>query len=279
MMMSMFSSFDALFAESFFGGKMGVGFSSSPAPSKKETGVSFFKRGDVEEVSMKKKKEENTQSKIPPQQQQKKQRNPRFAVELDGAETWIPNPVKDDKKIRASSMWNCFDSMLCKLPFACLKIALSISFFSLAAPNVEIGNAYVTVPAIAAAIGVYMFDRSHSKPKGNSGGFTASLERIMSKAKEGAKATSMPKMAPQLDGLHSFETLLKGLLKRYDTNGDGKLSRKELQVALQCLGFKHCGWKARKAMRHADTNGDGFINDDEMDELLKYCKQWGYKFH
>ncbi|GFS46603.1 hypothetical protein Acr_00g0103270 [Actinidia rufa] len=37
------------------------------------------------------------------------------------------------------------------------------------------------------------------------------------------------------------EDQLKGLLKRYDTNGDGRLSKKELKVAFRNLGLKHSG--------------------------------------
>ncbi|XAR61875.1 hypothetical protein NMG60_11016416 [Bertholletia excelsa] len=71
------------------------------------------------------------------------------------------------------------------------------------------------------------------------------------------------------------EEQLKGLLKRYDTNGDGRLSKKELKVAFHDFGLRFCGWKARQALCHADADGDGYISDEEWDELVKYAsKKW-----
>ena len=72
------------------------------------------------------------------------------------------------------------------------------------------------------------------------------------------------------------EDQLKGLLKRFDTNGDGKLSKKELKVAFRKLGLKHSGWRARCALKHADANGDGFISEEEMNQLVKYASKWGF---
>lgn len=73
------------------------------------------------------------------------------------------------------------------------------------------------------------------------------------------------------------EEQIKGLLKRYDTNGDGRLSRKELEVAFRRLGLNFIGWKAKRALRHADANGDGYISEDELSELVKYATKWGFK--
>ncbi|KAH7846094.1 hypothetical protein Vadar_009735 [Vaccinium darrowii] len=72
------------------------------------------------------------------------------------------------------------------------------------------------------------------------------------------------------------EDQLKGLLKRYDANGDGQLSRKELKQAFHNLGLKHSGWRANRAFQHADANGDGFITEDELNQLVKYASKWGF---
>ncbi|KAJ9567639.1 hypothetical protein OSB04_003605 [Centaurea solstitialis] len=68
---------------------------------------------------------------------------------------------------------------------------------------------------------------------------------------------------------------LKGVLKTFDKNGDGKLSRKELKVGLKSLGLRFAGFRAWRAVRRADANGDGQIGDEEMDELAKYVSKWG----
>ncbi|KAG5543455.1 hypothetical protein RHGRI_016251 [Rhododendron griersonianum] len=73
------------------------------------------------------------------------------------------------------------------------------------------------------------------------------------------------------------EEQLKDLLKRYDKNGDGRLSRKELREAFRSLGLNFSGWRAWRALRHADENGDGYISEEEMEELVKYAtKKWGF---
>ncbi|KAK3029433.1 hypothetical protein RJ639_037718 [Escallonia herrerae] len=70
---------------------------------------------------------------------------------------------------------------------------------------------------------------------------------------------------------------LRGLLKRFDTDGNGKLSKDELKVAFQSLGLRLSGWRAGRAVRRTDADGDGQISEDEMLELVKYCTtKWGF---
>ncbi|KAJ9166226.1 hypothetical protein P3X46_021007 [Hevea brasiliensis] len=72
---------------------------------------------------------------------------------------------------------------------------------------------------------------------------------------------------------------LKGLLKRYDTNKDGKLSKDELKAAFKSLGSRIPGWRAWWAIHHADANDDGYISEDEMEELVKYAMKLGFQMH
>ncbi|KAF9667259.1 hypothetical protein SADUNF_Sadunf15G0003900 [Salix dunnii] len=62
----------------------------------------------------------------------------------------------------------------------------------------------VTVPAVVAAAAIYFVDQSHSKPQEMGGRMRASSENMVEKV----KASEMPKLAPQLDGLNCFETLI-----------------------------------------------------------------------
>ncbi|KAM7514213.1 hypothetical protein LguiA_003796 [Lonicera macranthoides] len=85
--------------------------------------------------------------------------------------------------------------------------------------------------------------------------------------------TPIPKRRANYD---LSEDQLKGLLKRYDTNGDGKLSKEELSVAFRQLGLRFSWWRAGRAIHHADANDDGYISEDELHELVKYAKKWGF---
>lgn len=72
------------------------------------------------------------------------------------------------------------------------------------------------------------------------------------------------------------EEQLMGLLRRYDTDGDGRLSRQELRDAFDSLGSTFPAWRAWRALRHADANRDGCINEDELGELVAYVIKRGY---
>lgn len=71
------------------------------------------------------------------------------------------------------------------------------------------------------------------------------------------------------------ENHLKGIFRAFDTDGDGKLSRKELKVGLKSLGLRFTSIRAWRAIRHVDANGDGLIGEDELDELTIYASKWG----
>ncbi|KAK4713485.1 hypothetical protein R3W88_019392 [Solanum pinnatisectum] len=75
------------------------------------------------------------------------------------------------------------------------------------------------------------------------------------------------------------EEQLKEILKKYDKNGDGKISKQELKLAFKEMGLNFCRWRAGKAIRHADINKDGYINEEEMSELVKYASKWGINIY
>ncbi|GJS03442.1 EF-hand domain pair containing protein [Tanacetum coccineum] len=68
---------------------------------------------------------------------------------------------------------------------------------------------------------------------------------------------------------------IKGLVRRFDTNRDGKISKRELRVGLKSLGLRFAFFRSRHAVRYADTNGDGVISEDEINEVARYVSKWG----
>ncbi|PRQ60576.1 hypothetical protein RchiOBHm_Chr1g0382821 [Rosa chinensis] len=64
------------------------------------------------------------------------------------------------------------------------------------------------VAGLAAGAGIYFLDRNHYKQKEIRGGIRTSIENFMTQAKVEVSNTQMPKLAPQFDGLDSFETLV-----------------------------------------------------------------------
>jgi Ca2+-binding EF-hand superfamily protein len=82
--------------------------------------------------------------------------------------------------------------------------------------------------------------------------------------------TSVPKKIPPT------EEVLRDIFKKYDANGDGRLSKAELTDAFRHLGSRMPGWRASRGIHHADVNGDGFVSEEELSELVKYAKKHGY---
>ncbi|KAF3961269.1 hypothetical protein CMV_014094 [Castanea mollissima] len=72
------------------------------------------------------------------------------------------------------------------------------------------------------------------------------------------------------------EKQLRDTFQKYDRNGDGLLSRAELENAFKSLGSHMPNWRARRALNHADANGDKFISLEELDEVVKYAAKHGY---
>ncbi|KAL0017370.1 hypothetical protein SO802_004439 [Lithocarpus litseifolius] len=72
------------------------------------------------------------------------------------------------------------------------------------------------------------------------------------------------------------EDQLRQIFKKYDTNNDNLLSREELKKAFNYLGSVIPGIRANRGLHHADANKDGFVNEREMDELVKYAVRAGF---
>ncbi|KAK9220174.1 hypothetical protein WN943_008822 [Citrus x changshan-huyou] len=85
----------------------------------------------------------------------------------------------------------------------------------------------------------------------------------------------MPLWVPKGMGLTPEEEQVKRYLKRYATDDkDGKLRWNELKVALKDLGLHFSGFRAKRAVHYADVNGDGCVDEEEMNDLVKYTVKW-----
>ncbi|KAL0017368.1 hypothetical protein SO802_004437 [Lithocarpus litseifolius] len=72
------------------------------------------------------------------------------------------------------------------------------------------------------------------------------------------------------------EDPLREVFKKYDTNNDNLLSKEELKKAFEYLGSIIPGFRANRGLHHADANRDGYVNEGEMDELIKYAVRVGF---
>ncbi|GAB4850833.1 hypothetical protein Ancab_030133 [Ancistrocladus abbreviatus] len=80
-----------------------------------------------------------------------------------------------------------------------------------------------------------------------------------------------PKPAPLPE-----EELKRALMKEFDTNKDGRLSKEELAAFFKKHGSLIPGWRASRAMHRADGDGDGSIDEHEMKELINCVRKWGF---
>lgn len=71
---------------------------------------------------------------------------------------------------------------------------------------------------------------------------------------------------------------LKKWLKKFDRDGDGRISVKELQEAIHATGGWLCYWKAKRIVKAVDANSNGYIDDDEISKLVVFAqKQFGFR--
>lgn len=70
----------------------------------------------------------------------------------------------------------------------------------------------------------------------------------------------------------------KKWLMSFDSDKDGRISRKELRAAVRSCGARFFT-KSGRGMKEADTDGDGFIQEHEIDSLLNFAQNnMGIKF-
>ncbi|CAB4266378.1 unnamed protein product [Prunus armeniaca] len=70
---------------------------------------------------------------------------------------------------------------------------------------------------------------------------------------------------------------IRNVFKRHDKNGDGQLSKNELDAAFKELGSIWPPARAWFGQRYADEDGDGFISiDKELSKLVQYALELKY---
>ncbi|RCV14004.1 hypothetical protein SETIT_2G392400v2 [Setaria italica] len=65
----------------------------------------------------------------------------------------------------------------------------------------------------------------------------------------------------------------KRWLKQFDTDRDGRISRKELREAIRRRGAWFSGLRALFAIRSADRNHNGFVDDSEIEGLIQFAER------
>lgn len=70
----------------------------------------------------------------------------------------------------------------------------------------------------------------------------------------------------------------KKWLKKFDANGDGRISAEELREAIRAKGCWFAKAKANRVLNAVDTNSNGFIDDNEINKLVVFAaRQLGFK--
>ncbi|OWM80732.1 hypothetical protein CDL15_Pgr006762 [Punica granatum] len=70
--------------------------------------------------------------------------------------------------------------------------------------------------------------------------------------------------------------IIKDHFRKFDQNGDGKLSLRELAMAFDRLGSTAPALRAIFAILKVDENHDGYISGHELDKLVEYVVERGY---
>ncbi|KAJ0038769.1 hypothetical protein Pint_22390 [Pistacia integerrima] len=105
----------------------------------------------------------------------------------------------------------------------------------------------------------------HRKKKSNSQ--TPSLSSSNGSQSPNVATATMPFHKPTISATIPQFHELEHVFKRFDANGDGKISASELGAILASLGHATTDDELDKMMREIDSDGDGFVDFNEFVEL------------
>ncbi|KAF7830634.1 polcalcin Phl p 7 [Senna tora] len=68
---------------------------------------------------------------------------------------------------------------------------------------------------------------------------------------------------------------LKRWLKRFDGNGDGRISQSELREAVRLSEGLFASWRSKKSINSSiDANHNGFLDDNEFTNLAHFADKF-----
>ncbi|XVE70052.1 hypothetical protein DITRI_Ditri10aG0040500 [Diplodiscus trichospermus] len=73
------------------------------------------------------------------------------------------------------------------------------------------------------------------------------------------------------------EEQIKKIFLDCDTDRNKVLSKDEIKHAFERLGALIPGYRAWRALQHADSNNDGCISMEELNDLVRYAAGLGYQ--
>ncbi|XP_047323994.1 polcalcin Jun o 2-like [Impatiens glandulifera] len=63
------------------------------------------------------------------------------------------------------------------------------------------------------------------------------------------------------------------LIKKFDCDRDGRISKDELRQAVRLAGGWFAGRKVRAGVQAADANCDGYVEEEELDLLVDFAQK------
>ncbi|EOY02742.1 Calcium-binding EF-hand family protein, putative [Theobroma cacao] len=66
------------------------------------------------------------------------------------------------------------------------------------------------------------------------------------------------------------------IFRRFDSDGDGLLSKQDIANAFKALGVSPPNKQTFAALSHVDENGNRYIGEDKIGELVQYVMKRGY---